>query len=82
VVFKVDKSISFLTKLFLWVVPVKQLFSIYGENYSLLQDLIDYELDAWGKDGVDKVAGGVIITLGYKGSNVLFEKTDGSPRMV
>ena len=44
---------------------------------------IDYDLDARKKlkSGVDKLAKAVIITLGPKGRNVVFEKTDGSPQM-
>ena len=44
---------------------------------------IDYDLDARKKlkAGVDKLAKAVIITLGPKGRNVVFEKTDGSPQM-
>lgn len=45
--------------------------------------LIDYDLDARKKlkAGVDKLARAVIITLGPKGRNVVFEKMDGSPQM-
>lgn len=44
---------------------------------------IDYDLDARKKlkAGVDKLAKAVIITLGPKGRNVVFEKMDGSPQM-
>lgn len=44
---------------------------------------INYNLDARKKlkQGVDKLAQAVIITLGPKGRNVVFEKTDGSPQM-
>ena len=44
---------------------------------------IDYDLDARKKlkSGVDKLAKAVIITLGPKGRNVVFEKIDGSPQM-
>jgi chaperonin GroEL len=44
---------------------------------------INYELDARKKlkDGVDRLARAVIITLGPKGRNVVFEKPDGSPQM-
>ncbi|HEX6847781.1 MAG TPA: chaperonin GroEL, partial [Chitinophagaceae bacterium] len=45
--------------------------------------LIDYDLDARKKlkSGVDKLAKAVIITLGPKGRNVVFEKADGSAQM-
>lgn len=45
--------------------------------------LIDYNLDARKKlkTGVDKLAKAVIITLGPRGRNVVFEKIDGSPQM-
>jgi chaperonin GroEL len=45
--------------------------------------LINYNLDARKKlkDGVDRLAKAVIITLGPKGRNVVFEKPDGSPQM-
>lgn len=44
---------------------------------------INYNLDARKrlKQGVDKLAQAVIITLGPKGRNVVFEKIDGSPQM-
>ena len=44
---------------------------------------IDYDLDARKKlkSGVDKLARAVIITLGPKGRNVVFEKMDGGPQM-
>lgn len=44
---------------------------------------IDYELDARKKlkSGVDRLARAVIITLGPRGKNVVFEKPDGSPQM-
>ena len=44
---------------------------------------IDYNLDARKKlkQGVDQLAKAVIITLGPKGRNVVFEKMDGSPQM-
>ena len=44
---------------------------------------IDYNLDARKKlkKGVDQLAQAVIITLGPKGRNVVFEKMDGSPQM-
>lgn len=44
---------------------------------------IDYELDARKKlkNGVDRLAKAVIITLGPRGKNVVFEKMDGSPQM-
>ena len=44
---------------------------------------IDYDLDARKKlqAGVDRLARAVIITLGPRGRNVVFEKTDGSPQM-
>src|SRR5689334_15998166 len=44
---------------------------------------IEYELDARKKlkTGVEKLAKAVIITLGPRGKNVVFEKTDGSPQM-
>jgi chaperonin GroEL len=45
--------------------------------------LINYDLDARKKlkSGVDKLAKAVIITLGPRGRNVVFEKMDGSPQM-
>jgi chaperonin GroEL len=45
--------------------------------------LIDYDLDARKKlkNGVDRLAKAVIITLGPRGRNVVFEKFDGSPQM-
>lgn len=45
--------------------------------------LIEYELDARKKlkTGVDRLAKAVIITLGPRGKNVVFEKMDGSPQM-
>jgi chaperonin GroEL len=45
--------------------------------------LIEYDLEARKKlkSGVDKLAKAVIITLGPKGRNVVFEKMDGSPQM-
>ena len=48
-----------------------------------MSKLIDYELDARKKLklGVDKLARAVIITLGPKGRNVVFEKADGTPQM-
>jgi len=48
-----------------------------------MSKLIDYDLDARKKlkAGVDKLARAVIITLGPKGRNVVFEKMDGSPQM-
>jgi len=44
---------------------------------------IDYELDARKKiiAGVDRLARAVVITLGPKGRNVVFERMDGSPQM-
>lgn len=44
---------------------------------------INYNLDARKKlrEGVDKLARAVIVTLGPKGRNVVFEKADGSPQM-
>jgi chaperonin GroEL len=48
-----------------------------------MSKLIDYDLDARKKlkSGVDKLARAVIITLGPKGRNVVFEKADGTPQM-
>jgi chaperonin GroEL len=48
-----------------------------------MSKLIDYNLDARKKlkNGVDRLARAVIITLGPKGRNVVFEKMDGSPQM-
>lgn len=48
-----------------------------------MSKLIDYDLDARKKLklGVDKLARAVIITLGPKGRNVVFEKADGTPQM-
>lgn len=45
--------------------------------------LIDYEQEARKKlkQGVDRLAKAVTITLGPKGRNVVFEKPDGSPQM-
>lgn len=45
--------------------------------------LIDYNLEARKKlkDGVDRLARAVVITLGPRGRNVVFEKFDGSPQM-
>ena len=45
--------------------------------------LIEYDLDARKKlkNGVDCLAKAVIITLGPRGRNVVFEKFDGSPQM-
>lgn len=45
--------------------------------------LIDYNLDARKKlkNGVDRLARAVIITMGPQGRNVVFEKADGSPQM-
>lgn len=44
---------------------------------------IEYNLDARKKlkSGVDRLARAVIITLGPRGRNVVFEKADGSPQM-
>lgn len=44
---------------------------------------IDYDLDARRKlrEGVDRLARAVVITLGPRGRNVVFEKSDGSPQM-
>ncbi|AEV98639.1 chaperonin GroL [Niastella koreensis] len=44
---------------------------------------IEYELDARKKlkTGVDRLAKAVIITLGPRGKNVVFEKMDGTPQM-
>lgn len=44
---------------------------------------IDYDLDARRKlrSGVERLAKAVIITLGPRGRNVVFEKMDGSPQM-
>jgi chaperonin GroEL len=48
-----------------------------------MSKLINYNLDARKKlkSGVDKLAKAVIITLGPRGRNVVFEKMDGSPQM-
>lgn len=48
-----------------------------------MSKLIDYNLDARKKlkNGVDRLAKAVIITLGPRGRNVVFEKMDGSPQM-
>ncbi|WP_018616617.1 chaperonin GroEL [Segetibacter koreensis] len=48
-----------------------------------MSKLIDYNQDARKKlkKGVDRLARAVIITLGPKGRNVVFEKMDGSPQM-
>jgi chaperonin GroEL len=48
-----------------------------------MSKLIDYNQDARRKlkNGVDRLARAVIITLGPKGRNVVFEKMDGSPQM-
>ncbi|QEC69178.1 chaperonin GroEL [Panacibacter ginsenosidivorans] len=48
-----------------------------------MSKLIEYDLDARKKlkNGVDRLAKAVIITLGPKGRNVVFEKIDGSPQM-
>ena len=48
-----------------------------------MSKLIDYDLDSRKKLklGVDKLARAVIITLGPKGRNVVFEKADGTPQM-
>ena len=48
-----------------------------------MSKLIEYDLDARKKlrSGVDRLAKAVIITLGPKGRNVVFEKMDGSPQM-
>ena len=48
-----------------------------------MSKLIDYNLDARKKlkSGVDKLAKAVVITLGPRGRNVVFEKMDGSPQM-
>lgn len=45
--------------------------------------IINYDLEARKKlkNGVDSLAKAVIITLGPKGRNVVFEKFDGSPQM-
>ncbi|MGZ3909092.1 MAG: chaperonin GroEL [Flavisolibacter sp.] len=45
--------------------------------------LIDYNLEARKKlkNGVDRLARAVVITLGPRGRNVVFEKFDGSPQM-
>jgi chaperonin GroEL len=45
--------------------------------------IIDYDLDARKKlqAGVDKFAKAVVVTLGPRGRNVVFEKSDGSPQM-
>lgn len=45
--------------------------------------LIEYDLDARKKlkNGVDRLAKAVVITLGPRGRNVVFEKFDGSPQM-
>lgn len=44
---------------------------------------IDYDLEARRKlrEGVDRLARAVVITLGPRGRNVVFEKADGSPQM-
>jgi chaperonin GroEL len=63
-------------------VPSEQLL-IIPEIISYMSKQIDYDLDARKKlkAGVDKLAKAVIITLGPKGRNVVFEKMDGSPQM-
>ena len=45
--------------------------------------IIDYDLEARKKlqAGVDKLARAVIVTLGPRGRNVVFEKSDGTPQM-
>ena len=49
----------------------------------IMSKQIDYDLDARKKlkSGVDRLAKAVIITLGPRGRNVVFEKMDGSPQM-
>lgn len=49
----------------------------------LMAKQIEYNLDARKKlkSGVDRLARAVIITLGPRGRNVVFEKADGSPQM-
>lgn len=44
---------------------------------------IEYELEARKKlkNGIDRLAKAVVITLGPRGRNVVFEKMDGSPQM-
>lgn len=48
-----------------------------------MSKIIDYDLEARRKlkSGVDKLMKAVVITLGPKGRNVVFEKMDGSPQM-
>lgn len=48
-----------------------------------MSKIIDYDLEARKKlqNGVDKLAKAVIVTLGPRGRNVVFEKSDGSPQM-
>lgn len=62
--------------------PSEQLI-IMPEKIRYMSKQIDYDLDARKKlkAGVDKLAKAVIITLGPKGRNVVFEKMDGSPQM-
>src|SRR5665213_856647 len=49
----------------------------------IMSKQIDYDLDARKKlkSGVDRLAKAVIVTLGPRGRNVVFEKMDGSPQM-
>lgn len=48
-----------------------------------MSKIIDYDLEARKKlqSGVDKLARAVIVTLGPRGRNVVFEKMDGTPQM-
>ena len=52
-------------------------------NIPFMAKQIDYDQDARKKlkSGVDRLAKAVIITLGPRGRNVVFEKMDGSPQM-
>lgn len=49
----------------------------------LMAKQIEYELEARKKlkNGIDRLAKAVVITLGPRGRNVVFEKMDGSPQM-
>jgi chaperonin GroEL len=48
-----------------------------------MSKIIEYDLEARKKlqAGVDKLAKAVIVTLGPRGRNVVFEKSDGTPQM-
>ena len=56
---------------------------LFDQKSFFMAKQIDYDQDARKKlkTGVDRLAKAVVITLGPRGRNVVFEKMDGSPQM-